>query len=91
MLSVLLLGHVEPANRRVPPRTPEDRLNTLNRFLRQWADTEIVHKAGKNARPNRVISIMDSKVFGSKFFDHKSNSTQIDWEDSLFIDRFRHR
>ena len=86
----MLLGQVEPdITDRVPPRTPEERLKTLNQFLRQWAETQIADRAGENARPGRVISIMDSLLFGKKFFDQILNSTEINWEDSLLIEHFR--
>ena len=84
--SLLMIGHVEPANRKVPPRTPEDRLNTLNRFLREWADLNI-----GDVRPNRALGLMESEFFGVGVKDAKTNTTVIDWESSLFIDRFRDR
>ena len=79
-----MIGQVEPANRRVPPRTPEDRLNTLNRFLRKWADQEI-----GDLRPGRALGLMDSAFFGRGESDEKTNTTVINWESSLFINRFR--
>ena len=79
-----MIGQVEPANRRVPPRTPEDRLNTLNRFLRKWADQEI-----GDLRPGRALGLMESEFFGRGKWDEKTNGTVIDWESSLFINRFR--
>lgn len=82
--SLLMIGHVEPANRKVPPRTPEDRLNTLNRFLREWADSNI-----GDVRPNRALGLMESNFFGRGVQDSKTNTTVINWESSLFINRFR--
>lgn len=54
--SFTLLALVNAEERRVPPRTPPQRLNTLQRFTGNWIDT---HVSTEINRPDRALRMID--------------------------------
>lgn len=57
--SAILIATVAANDRKVPPRTPAQRLNTLHRFMTNWVQTEI---AGTINRPSRAQNMIERGV-----------------------------
>lgn len=57
--SAILIATVAANDRKVPPRTPAQRLNTLHRFMNEWVSTEI---AGTINRPSRAANMIANGV-----------------------------
>ena len=58
--SLVLFATAAQANeRKVPPRTPAQRLNTLHRFMKEWVNQEI---AGTINRPGRAATMTKKGV-----------------------------
>ena len=57
--SAVLFAAAAANDRKVPPRTPAQRLNTLHRFMREWVQTEI---AGTINRPSRAANMIANGV-----------------------------
>ena len=58
--SLVLFATAAQANeRKVPPRTPAQRLNTLHRFMGEWVQAEI---AGTINRPARAVNMIERGV-----------------------------
>lgn len=58
-ISAVLFAAAAANDRKVPPRTPAQRLNTLHRFMREWVQTEI---AGTINRPSRAANMIANGV-----------------------------
>ena len=58
--SLVLFATAAQANeRKVPPRTPAQRLNTLERFMKEWVQMQI---AGEINRPSRAAKMIAQGV-----------------------------
>jgi len=57
--SAIIIASVAANDRKVPPRTPTQRLNTLHRFMNNWVGAEI---AGTINRPSRAQNMIDRGV-----------------------------
>jgi len=58
-ISAVLIATAAANDRKVPPRTPAQRLNTLHRFMREWVQIEI---AGTINRPSRAANMIENGV-----------------------------
>ena len=52
------------SDRKVPPRRPDQRLETLHRFLKTWLAENVSDESLESPRDGRADGMLDSLLFG---------------------------
>lgn len=78
ILRLLLLpaSDSKKSDRKVPPRKPEQRLETLHRFLKSWLADNVSDESLVSPRDGRADGMLDSPLFGE----------ELDWNTSAIMD-----
>ena len=64
------------SDRKVPPRRPDQRLETLHRFLKTWLAENVSNESLESPRDGRADGMLDSDLFG----------VSLDWNSSAIMD-----
>lgn len=77
-LLLLPASDSKKSDRKVPPRRPDQRLETLHRFLKTWLAENVSDESLENPRENRADGTLDSALFGES----------LDWTSSSIMNAY---
>jgi len=77
-LLLLPASDSKKSDRKVPPRRPEQRLETLHRFLKTWLAENVGSESLESPREGRADDMLDSNLFGES----------LDWNTSAIMDTY---
>ena len=63
------------SDRKVPPRRPDQRLETLHRFLKTWLAENVSDESLESPRDGRADGMLDSLLFGEV----------LEWDSSVIM------
>ena len=73
---MLPASNSKKSDRKVPPRRPDQRLETLHRFLKSWLAENVSSESLESPRDGRADGMLDSDLFGAN----------LDWNSSAIMD-----
>ena len=73
---MLPASNSKKSDRKVPPRRPDQRLETLHRFLKSWLAENVSSESLESPREGRADGMLESNLFGAN----------LDWSSSAIMD-----